>query len=97
MKELEIKNILDSNIDYTLNIYFTTLLNIPEYSIICYNRHNKEFIIDSYDESIIKKIYNHIKELNLTIINHGDFCVITKIDKNFNSFLTILKLKGLLK
>lgn len=96
MKELEIKNILDSNIDYTLNIYFTTLLNIPLYSICCYCR-GETFIIDSNNESIIKEIYNYIKELNLTIINHGDFCVITKIDNNFNSFLTILKLKGLLK
>lgn len=93
IKELEIKNI---NIDYILHKYFTTLLNIPLYSICCYCI-RETFIIDSNNESIIEEIYNYIKELNLTIINHGDFCIITKIDNNFNSFLTILKLKGLLK
>lgn len=94
IKELEINDI---NIDYILHKYFITLLNIPEYSICCYNRYNKEFIIDSDNEFIIKEIYDHIKELNLTIINHGVYCIIIKIDNNFNSFLTILKLKGLLK
>lgn len=87
---------LNVNIEYIINNYFITLLNIPLYSISSFIDNN-EYIINSDNESIMKKIYNHIKELNLTIVNHGDFCMIIKIDNNFDNFLMVLKLKGKLK